>query len=121
MTETLHCGTSGPADDPRLSALDRSPILLPDRKEGVSLAHTAQEPKLIPRPLHRWADDSRRLGMRGRRLKLNAAEEKRRTLPTLQRLLGRPAMPSRDQAIPTGTEVDCESLVVGAACRGAAG
>ena len=30
----LHCGTSGPADDQRLTALDRSQILLPDRNGG---------------------------------------------------------------------------------------
>ena len=53
--------------------------------------------------------------MRGRCFKLNAHKDKRRTLSTIQELLGRLAMPNLDQVIPTVTEVDCESLVVGAA------
>ena len=47
--------------------------------------------------------------------KRNAYKDKRRTLPTIQQLLGRLAMLNLDQVIPTVTEVDCESLVVGAA------
>ena len=78
-------------------------------------AHIAQEQRLIPRLLNRRAADYRRLGMRGRCFKLNADKEKRRTLSTIQELLGRLAMPNLDQVIPTVTEVDCESLVVGAA------
>jgi hypothetical protein len=70
---------------------------------------------LIPRLLNRRAADYRRLGMRGRCFKLNADKEKRRTLSTIQELLGRLAMPNLDQVIPTVTEVDCESLVVGTA------
>jgi hypothetical protein len=81
----------------------------------VTLAQTAQEQKLIPHLLHRWAADYRRLGMRERCLKLNADKEKRRTLPTIQPLLGRLAMLNLDQVISTVTEVDCKSLVVGAA------
>ena len=53
--------------------------------------------------------------MRGRCFKLNANKEKRQTLSTIQELLGRLAMPNLDQVIPTVTEVDCESLVVGTA------
>jgi hypothetical protein len=115
MTEILHCGTSGLAEDQRLIALDRSEILLPYWKEGVSLAHIAQEQKLIPCLLDRWAADYRRLGMRGACFKLNAAKDKRRTFSTIQQLLGRLAILNLDQVIPTVTEVDCESLVVGAA------
>jgi hypothetical protein len=104
-----------PADDQRLNAPDRSQNLLPDPKEGVSLAHMAQGQKLIPRLPNRWAADSRRLGMRGSCQKRNDDNGKRRTLPTLQQWLGTLAMPNREQAIPTVTEVDCESRVVGAA------
>src|SRR5438105_1254416 len=49
----------------RLSALDRSQILLPDRKEEVALAHLVQEQKPIARRIHRRAADSHRVGMRG--------------------------------------------------------
>ena len=113
MTEILHCGTSGLAEDQRLIVLDRSQSLLPYLKEGISLVHIAQEQKLIPRLLNRWAADYRRLGTRGPCFKLNADKDKRRTLPTIQQLLGRLAMLNLDQVIPTVTEVDCESLVVG--------
>src|SRR5262249_22459420 len=65
MAETPHYGTRDPADHPGPSALDRYQILLPDRKGGGSLAHGAQEQKLIPRRLHRRAADSHRVGMRG--------------------------------------------------------
>jgi hypothetical protein len=41
MTEVLHRGTRGPADDQRAIALDRSQSLLPDRKEGMTRAHLA--------------------------------------------------------------------------------
>jgi hypothetical protein len=61
MTETRHCGTSGPADHERLGALDRSPILLPDRNERVARAHLVQEPKPIARRIHRRAADSHRV------------------------------------------------------------
>lgn len=70
---------------------------------------------MIPRLLNRWVADYCRLGMRGRCFKLDADKEKRRTLSTIQELFGRLAMPNLDQVIPTVTEVDCESLVVGAA------
>jgi hypothetical protein len=53
--------------------------------------------------------------MTGRCFKLNADKDKRRTLPTIQRLLGRLAMLNLDQVIPTVIEVDCETRVVGAA------
>jgi hypothetical protein len=115
MTGILHSGTSRLAEGRRLIGLDRSRILLPDLEEGVSLAHMAQEPELIPRPLHRGVADCRRLGMRGRRLNLNAAKVQRRTLPTLLRSIGRLVMPSLDQMNPTVTEVDCGDPVVGAA------
>jgi len=115
MTETAHCGTRGPADDQRLSALDRSPTFLPDRKERVARAHLAQEQTLIAGLLHRRAADSHGVGNERRPLKLNADKENRRTLPTLQQLLRRLARPNRDQVIPTGTGVGCERLVVGAA------
>jgi hypothetical protein len=65
--------------------------------------------------LNHWAADYRRLGVRARCLKLNAHKDKRRTLPTIQQLLGRLAVPKLHQLIPTVTEVDCESLVVSAA------
>ena len=65
--------------------------------------------------INRWAADYRELRMRGLCFKLNAAKDKRRTLPTIQQLLGRLAMLNLDQVIPTVTEVDRESLVVGAA------
>ena len=52
--------------------------------------------------------------MRGRCFKLNADKERWRMLSTIQELLGSLAMPNLDQVIPTVTEVDCESLVVGA-------
>src|SRR5262245_40278814 len=64
MMETRLYSTSGPADDSRLGALDRSPILLLDRKEEVARAHRAQEPKPIVRRLYRRAADSHRVGMR---------------------------------------------------------
>jgi|SRR5271157_1908864 len=115
MTEILHCGTTGLAEDQRLIVLDRSQIVLPYLKEGVSLAHVAQEQKSIPHLHQPWAADYRELRMRGPCFKLNAAKDKRRTLPTIQQLLGRLAMLNLDQVIPTVTEVDCESLVVGAA------
>ena len=95
--------------------LDRSQILFPYLKEEVSLAYIAQGQKLTLRLPHRWAADNRRLRMRGRCFKLNADNDKRRTLPTIQQLLGRPAVPNLHQLIPTVTEVDCESLVVSAA------
>ena len=104
MTTTPHSGTDG--EDQRRTALDRFQILRPHLKEGVSLAHIAQEQELIPRLLNRWAADYRRLGTRGRRLKPNADKEKRRTLPTIHQLLGRLGMPNLDQVIPTVTEVD---------------
>ena len=68
------------------SALDRSEILLPYLKEGVSLARIAQEQKQIQRLPNRWAAEYRRLRMRGRCFKLNAHKDKRRTLPTIQQL-----------------------------------
>ena len=43
MMAVLHCGTSGVAGDQPHIVLDRSQILLPYLKEGVSLAHNAQE------------------------------------------------------------------------------
>jgi hypothetical protein len=52
--------------------------------------------------------------MRGHCFKLNADKEKRRTLPTILQSLGRLAMLKLDQVIPTVTEVDCETRVVGA-------
>ena len=109
------CGPSGLAEDQRVIVLDRSRILLAYLKQGVFLAHMAQGQKLISCLLHRWAADYHRLGIRGRCLKLNADKEKRRTLPTIQQLLGRLAMLNLDQAISTVIEVDCESRVVGAA------
>jgi hypothetical protein len=115
MMETRHGGTSGPTDDEHLIVIERSQILFPGPKEGVSLAHMAQGPKWIPRLLNRWAADCRRFGRRGRCQKLNADKGKRRMLPTLQQWRGRLAMPDREQAIPTVTEVGCESPVVGAA------
>jgi hypothetical protein len=65
MTEVLHRGTRGPADDQRAIALDRSQSLLPDRKEGMARAHLAQGQQLIVRRLRRWAADSHRIGMGG--------------------------------------------------------
>ena len=115
MTEILRCGTSDLAKHERLIVLDRPQILLSYLKEGMSLAHVAQEQKLIPLLLNRWAADYRRLGTRRHSLKLDADKEKRRTLPTIQQLLRSLAMPNLGQAIPTVTEVECESLVVGAA------
>ena len=81
----------------------------------MSLPDIAQEQQLISRLLSRWAADYHRLGIRGRCLKLNADKEKRRTPPATQQLFGRLAIPNLDQVIPTVTEVDCKSLVVGAA------
>jgi hypothetical protein len=115
MTETLRCGTSGPADDQLLIALDRPQDLLPDRNAGVDQAHLAQEHERIPRRLHRRAADCRRLGMRGRCQKLNTDKGKRRTLPAILQWLGRLTMPNGEQAIPTVTKVGCESRVVGVA------
>src|SRR5262245_18685049 len=111
MTETPHGGTRGPADDPRLCALDRSPILLPDRNEGA-LAPRAQG--RIPRGLHRRAADSHRVGRRGT-ASSSTPTRRNADAPTIQPFLGRRARPNRDPVIPTGSEVDCESLVVGAA------
>src|SRR5262245_17497520 len=64
MAETPHGGTRGPADDERLGAVDRSLRLLPDRKEGMSWAHRAQEQERITRRLRCWAADSHQVGMR---------------------------------------------------------
>ena len=47
MTEILHCGTRGLADDQRLIVSDRSQILLPYLKVGVTQVQTAREQKLI--------------------------------------------------------------------------
>src|SRR6516162_5462241 len=65
MAETLNCGTRDPADDVRLSALDRSHIFLPDRNEGAARAHLAQGQKRILCRLRRGAADSHRVGMSG--------------------------------------------------------
>jgi len=118
MTETLHCGTSGPADAERLSALERSPILLPDRKEGGVPGSSC--PGIETDPAHAPPTGCRLPRSRDerRRLKLNAAKEKRRTLPTLQQFLGRLARPNLAQVIPTVAEVGCESPVLGAAWGG---
>jgi hypothetical protein len=86
MTETLRCGPSGPVDDRRLGAIDRSPILLPGRKGGMSLAHLAQEQKPIARRIHRRVANYHRVEER-RFLKFKSDKEKRRTLPTLQQFL----------------------------------
>ena len=86
MMETRHCSTSGPADDSRLSALDRPPILLPGRDEGVARAHRAQEQKPIARRIHRRVANYHRVEER-RFLKFKSDKEKRRTLPTLQQFL----------------------------------
>ena len=121
LVAILLCGPSGLAEDQRVIGLNRSRILLVYLEQGVFLAHMAQGQKLIPYVLHRWAADYHRLGMTGRCFKLNADKDKRRTPPTIQRLLGGLAMLSPDQGIPTVTEVGCESRVVGARIRGAAG
>jgi len=63
----------------------------------------------------RWAAEYHRLRMRVRCFKRNAHKDKRRTLPTVQLLLGRLAVPKLHQLIPTVTKADCESLVVSAA------
>ena len=115
MTEILHCGTSGLAEDQRLIVLDRSQIVLPYLKEGCPWPALLRNRNRSRAYINRWAADYRELRMRGRCFKLNADKEKRRTLSIIQELLGRLAMPNLDQVIPTVTEVDCESLVVGAA------
>ena len=115
MTETSRSGTNGLTEDQRHAALGRFQTLLPYLKEGVSLARIAQEEKQIQRLPNRWAAEHRRLRMRGPCFKLNAHKDKRRTLPTVQQLLGRLAVPKLHQLIPTVTEADCESLVVSAA------
>jgi hypothetical protein len=69
----------------------------------VARAHLAQEQKLIAGRIHRRAADSHGVGNERRLLKLNADKGKRRTLPTLQQLLGRLARAIRDQVIPTRT------------------
>ena len=116
----LLCAPSGLAKDRRVIVLDRSRILLAYLKQGLFLARMAQGQKRIPRLRHRWAADYRRLGLRGRCLKLNADKEKRRTLPNIQQLLGRLAMRNLDQVIPTMTEAGCDSLVVSPCMREAA-
>ena len=120
MVAILLCGPSGLAEDRRVIVLDRSRILLAYLKQGVFLTRRAQGQKPIPCLLHRWAADYHRLGLTGRCFKLNADKEKRRTLPTIQQLLGRLAVPNLHQLIPTGTEADCESLVVRPCMREAA-
>jgi hypothetical protein len=102
-------------DNQRLIVRDRSQTILPFLKERLSFTHVAREEKPIPCLLNRWGADYRRLGVRARCLKLNADKGKRRTFLTIQQLLGRLAMLNLDQAIPTVTEVDCESRVVGVA------
>jgi hypothetical protein len=92
------------------------PLPRPERGgvPGSSRPGTETDPAHAP-PLGRrllLARDERRF------LKLNADKAKRRTLPTPLRFLGRLAMPNRDQVIPTGTDVGCESPVVGAAGGG---
>jgi hypothetical protein len=109
----LLCAPSGLAKDQRVILLDRSRMLLAYLKQVLFLANLAQGQKRIPRLLHRRATDYRRLGLTGRCLKLNADKEKWRTLSTIQQLLGRLAVLNLDQVIPTVTEVDCESRVVG--------
>jgi hypothetical protein len=115
MTAAPHSGMDGLAEDQRRASLGRFQTLLPYLKEGVSLARIAQEQKQIQRLPNRWAAEYRRLRVRGRCFKFNAHKDKQRTLPTIQQLFGRLAVPKLHQLIPTVTEVDCESLVVSAA------
>ena len=94
----------GLTEDQCRAALGRFLTLLPYPKEGVSLARIAQEQKQIQCLPNRWAAEHHRLRMRGRCFKLNAHKGKRRTLPTIQQLLGRLAVPKLHQLIPTVTE-----------------
>jgi hypothetical protein len=100
MVAILLCGPSGLAEDQRIIGLNRSRILLAYLKQEVFLAHMAQGQELIPCVLHRWAAAYHRLGMTGGCFKLNADKEKRRTLSTIQQLLGRLAVPNLPQHDP---------------------
>ena len=115
MTVASHPGTDGLTEGKRRAALGRFPIVRPHLEGGVPLASIAQEQNVALRKVSRRAADYRRLGMRGRRLKLNAGKGKRRPLSTIQWLHRRLTRPNLDHMIPTVTEGDCQSPVVGAA------